>query len=143
MGSNSRTYSDCNTLQHTATHCSHTATQCNIGVYTWPDGQEFEGLFKQDTPVKGYLTTPCGARTKLYFADGCRTIWFVCLCLYAFGPYMYGLYAFGLFVCGIRVFRGLPNCMIGTYFVQPSCMVRMYFMHTCIHLVCMYMGCVF
>ena len=29
----------------------------NAGVYTWPDGQQLEGVFKKDAPVKGYLTS--------------------------------------------------------------------------------------
>jgi len=46
------------------------------GVYKWPDGQKLEGTFKKDAPVKGYLTTPAGNKKKVYFAEGCRTIWF-------------------------------------------------------------------
>ena len=30
-----------------------TALSRNAGVYTWPDGQQLEGVFKKDAPVKG------------------------------------------------------------------------------------------
>jgi hypothetical protein len=93
-----------------------TALSRNAGVYTWPDGQQLEGVFKKDAPVKGYLTSSgslvppppplpvsfcmslfrvlprplltlfpflrglfphsSGRRSKVYFEDGCRTIWF-------------------------------------------------------------------